>query len=255
VRKPEKLVEEVGQLINNYGIKEVFDDTGTFPVGDWLKKFCNQIIEKKYHKEINFSGNMRFGALTIDDYRLMKKAGFRMLLFGLESGNQSTLDKLDKNLTTNQIVESCKKAAQAGLQPHLTIMFGYPWESKENALKTLELGQYLLKKGFAQTAQATIIIPYPGTPLFAEAKKNGWLKSLDWESYDMRSPVMTSSLNEDDMKEMVQGIYGVAFNSEFIIRKIIGIRSISDIKFAAKAAKKVLGHLTDFSSKKKNNGE
>lgn len=41
---------------------------------------------------------MRFGSVNEEEYRLMKKAGFRFLLFGLESASQITLDKLKKEI-------------------------------------------------------------------------------------------------------------------------------------------------------------
>jgi radical SAM superfamily enzyme YgiQ (UPF0313 family) len=251
VRPPELVVEEIGYLIENYSVKTIFDDTGTFPIGNWLKEFCELMIEKKFNKRIDFSCNARFGSLSLDDYRFMKKAGFRMLLFGLESANQKTLDKINKRLTVEEIINSCKNAKKAGLEPHLTIMFGYPWETIEEAKKTLGLGKFLLKKGYADTLQATIVVPYPGTSLFREAKKEGWLKDLDWQSYDMKEPVMITPMGDEEVIGMVQATYRIAFNPQFIIQKIVNLRSLDDLKFAFKAAKKVLGHLKDFSFSKK----
>ena len=43
---------------------------------------------------------MRFAALNQEQYNLMAKAGFRFILYGLESNNQKTLDKIDKNTKT-----------------------------------------------------------------------------------------------------------------------------------------------------------
>jgi radical SAM superfamily enzyme YgiQ (UPF0313 family) len=253
-RKPELLVDEIGFLIDNYGVKTVFDDTGTFIVGDQLRKFCRLIIERGYNKKIDFSCNMRFGACNFDDYKLMKKAGFRMLLFGLESANQETLDKINKNLKVEQITDSCKQAKKAGLEPHITIMLGYPWESRKEALKTVEMGRNLLKKGYADTLQATLVIPYPGTALFKEAKEKGWLKTLNWDRYDMNEPILKTKMKDDELKRLVQEIYKVAFSPRFIIKRLVSIRSLDDIKFILRAVKKVLGHLADFgrSRKRKN---
>lgn len=247
MRGPELLADEVGQLIDRYHVKEVFDDSGSFPKGEWLRKFCQIVLDRGYDKEISMGCNMRFGALTPDDYKLMARAGFRMVLFGMESANQSTLDRICKNLTPEIVKESCKVAKMAGLHPHITIMFGYPWESKEDAQRTLDLGTFLLKKGYADTVQATIMIPYPGTPLFKECQKNGWLRTEDWDHYDMREPVMKTSLTDEEIADYVQGIYGVAFNPEFLIRKVISIRSMDDLRFIKKAGVKVLGHRKDFS--------
>src|SRR3990172_2758781 len=176
----------------------------------------------------------------------MKKANFRFILYGLESANQKTLDMLNKGVTEKEQIDTCKMASEAGLDPHLTIMFGYPWESKEEAMRTVSLGKYLLKKGHAKTWQVTIVIPYPGTPLFEQAKHNGWLKTEDWDRYDMREPVMKTPMNDSDVMEIVQGLYKVAFDPEFIIRKIAAVRSIKDLRFMYRGARNIIGHIRDF---------
>jgi radical SAM superfamily enzyme YgiQ (UPF0313 family) len=230
-------------------VKEIMDDTGTFPIGLWLEKFCNGMIKKGHNKEVTMDCNMRFGALSLDSYKLMKKAGFRLLLFGLESGHQPTLERVSKSLKVEQIVKSCKNAKKAGLEPHITIMFGYPWETRKEAQKTLDLGRYLLKRGYADTVQSTIVIPYPGTKLFEECKNEGLLKTLDWDRYDMRETIMKTPMPEEEIQEMVQKIYKVAFHPEFIARKVVGIRRREDIRFVKRAGKKVFGHIKDFSGK------
>jgi len=254
VRKPESLVAELEFLVEKYGVREVFDDTGSFPVGEWLQRFCKLLIEKKLNEKIYFDVNIRFGALGPDEYKLIKKAGFRTLLFGLESASQPVLDKLNKGVKVEEIVRSCKEAKEAGLEPHITIMFGYPFESRDEALETVKLGRQLLKKGYANTVQATIVIPYPGSPLFEEAKMNGWLKTLDWDRYDMRESVMKTTMSDGEIKGMVQEIYKVAFDPGFLMRKILAIRNVDDAKYVFRAFRKVLGHLKDFTTQanKKN---
>ena len=74
--KPELLADEIGLLIDRYGVKSVFDDTGCFPVGAWLKRFANLMIERGYNKKVQFSCNMRFGALTREDYRSNEESRF-----------------------------------------------------------------------------------------------------------------------------------------------------------------------------------
>lgn len=193
---------------------------------------------------------MRFGALSYEEFLLMKKANFRLLLFGLESANQKTLDRINKNLKVERIIEDCRFATKAGLFPHITIMFGYPWEDYADALRTLNLGKWLLKKGYAYTMQATMCIPYPGTALFNECKEKGLLRTMDWDDYDMKSPVMETSIPDKKVMELVQGMYGVSFNPEFLLRKLFSLKDIDDFKYALRAAKKVIGHLFDFGSLK-----
>ncbi len=248
-RSPESLLDEVGMLIEKYGVKEIMDDSGAFPAGDWLRTFCKGMIERGYNKKVIMDCNMRLCALTYDDYRLMKEAGFRFVLFGMESANQETLDRVNKAEKIEDMVESLKMAKKAGLSPHITLMFGYPWEDKEQIRNTVKLGQMILKKNLAHTLQATVLIPYPGTPLYRECKENGWLLTEDYEDFDQRMPVMKTPVGSDHIKEAVQDVYRVAFNPEFIWHRIISIRSVDDVKFIFRAAGKVLGHLADFGEK------
>jgi len=247
VRKPESLVDEIESLVEKYNIKEVFDDTGTFPVGEWLTRFANLMIERKLNEKIYFSCNMRFGALNEKDYQLLKKAGFRMLLYGLESASQKTLDMINKGVTVERIVKEIQWASNAGLEPHITIMVGYPWETREDAWNTFKLAKYFFEKGWAKTLQVTVVIPYPGTKLFEQAKKEGWLKTMDWNDYDMKKPVMKTPLPEEDVELMARKIYQLFFTPRYVANRVLTIRSLEDIQFILRGVKKVIGHVKDFS--------
>jgi len=60
----------------NYGIREIFDDAGTLPVGKWLDDLCHQLIATGLNKKVVIGCNMRFAALNQAQYHLMKQAGF-----------------------------------------------------------------------------------------------------------------------------------------------------------------------------------
>lgn len=245
---PERLFAEVKHVVDNYGVKEIFDDAGTLFVGPPLKKFCNLLIESGYNKKVVFGCNMRLNALTQEYYDLMGKANFRFILYGMESGNQKTLDKLDKGLKVHQIEEGVRMAKKAGLEPHLTIMLGYPWESYEDAKNTIAVAKRCFKNGYVDTMQATIVIPYPGTPLYKECIENDWLlvDPTDYEAFDMRGPVMKTPFSKEQLYELTQELYSSFFTPQYIIRKVLSIRNLDDIKFLVYSAWKLVGHLLDF---------
>jgi hypothetical protein len=170
------------------GFKEVFDDSGTFPVGDWLEDFLS-----RRNPGITFGCNMR---MVDAPWKRMKDWGFRMILFGVESANQKTLDRIQKGVKVEDI-EQVKKAAEAGLEPHIAVMFGYPWETSDDAERTLSHVQYLLKNGFAKTCQASFYTP---------DEKSG----------------------NAGHKRYVDKIFDVAFSPSFWINKIKSIKSKED---------------------------
>jgi len=150
VRPVWDVIDELKEL-NRQGFKEVFDDSGTFPVGKWLKEFLKAIKGIHPTKRVVLGCNMR---LVDVDYRAMAHSGFRMLLFGVESANQETLDKISKGTKISDI-KYLAKANRAGLDCHGAFMFGYPWETEDDAERTLKLVHTLLKKGWIRTAQAS----------------------------------------------------------------------------------------------------
>jgi len=252
VRKPEQLVDEIEYLVSEFGVKEIMDDTGTFPVGNWLRKFCNLMIERGLNKHVRVSCNMRFGRLGLKDYKLMRRAGFRFVLYGFESANQKTLDKLNKGIKVKDIRDGCRLAKKAGLDPHITSMIGYPWESFDEAMNTIQMAKQLFKNGWVDTLQATIVIPYPGTPLYRDCKSNDWLLFdgiTGWSHYDMREPVMKSPLDDTDVKALTRELYKSFFTPKYVLRKILSVRSKEDLMFIFRGVKKVFKHLTDFGGK------
>jgi radical SAM superfamily enzyme YgiQ (UPF0313 family) len=182
------------------GYKEIFDDSGTFPDGEWMNTFCRMRLPKMV-----YGCNMRIGANV--DYEQMKTAGFRMVLFGIESANQSTLDRINKGVNANDIIPTIKRAAAAGLEPHIAIMCGYPWENEVEENKTFELVHYLLRGGYAKTAQASV--------------------------YDVQGEKKKTSNN-------IGKIYQAAFHWDFWINKSHDVRSLADLAYLAKGIKKGL---------------
>ncbi|MDP2982292.1 MAG: radical SAM protein [Candidatus Latescibacter sp.] len=252
-RTPEKLLDEIGILIEKYGVREIFDDTGTFPSGKWLERFCKGMIRRGYHRKIRLSCNFRFDYLARERAALMREAGFRLLKLGLESANQATLDRLKKGTRVEEIEQGCRIAKEAGLEVHLTIMVGYPWETREDAERTLGLARRLMRNGLADMLQSTVTVPYPGTPLYREAVENGWLRfgPAEYERFDMSQPVFTTpDMTPEEVTEMCNSIYRSFLTPRYVLRYLLSIRSWSDFKFIAKGAKAVIGHLMDFSWKK-----
>lgn len=243
---PERLFAEVKHVVDNYGVKEIFDDAGTMFVGPKLKRFCELMIESGYNNKVRYGCNMRFNALNQEYYDMLGKARFRFILYGMESGNQKTLDKLDKGTKEADAINGPRMAKKAGLDPHITIMLGYPWESYEDAKRTIAIAKYAFKKGYYETMQATIVIPYPGTPLYKECKEKGWLLTDNYDKFDMRRSVMKTPIPREKLLGLEQELYSCFMTPQYITRKILGIRSLHDAKYLFYMGKKLLGHLMDF---------
>ena len=246
-RDPIDVVNEIEMLVTKYGIKEIMDDSGSFPVGAWLETFCHEMIRRGLPKKVRIDCNMRFGRLTYEDYVLMRKAGFQFVLFGVESANQDTLDRFCKCLKVEDVVQGCEWAHKAGLNVHVTFMFGHAWEGPKEIANTVALARKLLAKGWASTLQCTLTIPYPGTPLFKELEANDGLVTKDWDEYDMRRAITkTPFASEAEIKCAIQEVYRGFLQPGALWHRLTSTRTLFDFGFYYRGIRSLIGHLVDF---------
>ena len=255
VRSVENFLDELEMLADEYGCKEVFDDTGTFPAGGWLNRFCEGMIERGLHEKLVISCNSRFDYITEKRAKLMKKAGFRLLKFGLESASQATIDRLVKDIEMEQVEAGIRWCKEAGLDVHLTIMVGYPWETRQDAEATIALARKFMSRGWIDLLQCTVVMPYPGTPLYTQAVDNDWLlvDPTDYDNFDMGGPILrTPDMTPDEVQQMCNGVYQTFLTPGFILNHLKKVRTAQDIWYLARGAKAAFGHLADFSKLRSN---
>ena len=231
-------------------IHEVLKSESSLVLLNWLSKFCYMMIHKGYNKEAFLGCNMRFGVLSQEDYNLMRKAGLRMLLFGLESASQRILDWINKGVTVEETVDSCRKAKRAELAVHITIMFGYPNASRGEEHQTFQLAKKLMDDGYTDTLQSTLLMPCPGSQLYEIALDKDWLRYLpgEWEHWDMSEPLLKSAdMTPEEVKQLCDETYKLFLSPRYVMRRLLSIRSFQDFKFTFRGARKVIGHIKDFS--------
>lgn len=242
LRSSENVVGEIQYLVEKYGAREVFDDVDTWPTrSKWAEKFCRLMIETGLSEKVVWSINARASDLeNLERLELMKRAGCRVLKVGIESAKQETLDRIRKGITIEQIIAAVKLCKRAGLTLHLTAMLGYPWEIKEDALKTIKFIGSLKP----DSVQFSIVTPYPGTELYREALKNGWFRvgPEDWDRFDMSQPVLKSGdMTPEEVVDLCAKAWKrLYFNPSYIMTRIGRIRSWNHLKLLFRGARVVI---------------
>ena len=108
---------------------------------------------------------------------------------------------------------------------------------------------FLMNKGYIEMLQATSVVPYPGTPLYDMAIDNKWFRfnPINYDRYDMGEPVLkTPDISPEEIKDMCSQLYKSFWNPQFILKQLMKIRTIDDLKYVSRGAKAVLGHIADF---------
>lgn len=178
VRTPQNVADEVNELYAG-GTRNFFFQADTFTANrKWILKFCS--ILKRSGLDITWASNSRVDCFFTDVAAAMASAGCKFVTFGVESGSQLILDRLNKGITLAQSSRAIKNAGSAGLISAAHFIFGTPDESAYTASATAKFSRKL-KPHFAIFNIAT---PYPGTGLRSVMSRERCILTDDWSLYD-----------------------------------------------------------------------
>jgi radical SAM superfamily enzyme YgiQ (UPF0313 family) len=113
--------------------------------------------------------------LDYDTIKSFQDNGLRLFLVGYESGNDETLRRIKKGVTTNEMRAFTRACHRAGVVVHGTFILGLPVETKETIEQTINFAKEL----DVFSLQVSLAAPYPGTELYEQARLNGWFVKKD----------------------------------------------------------------------------
>ena len=166
---PERVLEEVEELIHRYGVREIrfFDDTFTFN-HKRVEKVCEMILERGLH--FPWTCLTRVNVVDKALLGLMKEAGCWQVLYGLESGDPRMLKLLNKGSSVEQNARAVHWALEVGLGVRGDFIIGTPGETMESLENTLAFA-----KGVGlDYAHFNKFVPFPGTELYERLVREGY---------------------------------------------------------------------------------
>jgi len=94
---------------------------------------------------IYWDGSLRVSPAVCnpDNTLLWRKGGFYRAHLGIETGSQRILDAMDKGITLDQIKTALSSLAGAGIKTTTFWVVGYPGETEEDFLQSLQLAEEL----------------------------------------------------------------------------------------------------------------
>ena len=106
---------------------------------------------------------------TVEKLKKMKELGVREISLGVESGDDWTLDRINKGYRAADILEQCHKLEEAGIEYWMTFLNGVAGRehSREHAINSAKIFNQC-KPMLVGTGGLTL---FPGTPLLEEAER------------------------------------------------------------------------------------
>lgn len=178
-RSVTSVLDEIEDLVEKFNIRYLhFPDDLLLAKKDYALEFCQGLIKRELNK-IKWSCNGRVNLMDQELLQNLKKAGCVCVFYGIESGNQKILDTIDKKVTLFQIKKAVKLTHKNGLLVSGSLLVGYLGETK----KTIEQTASFAIKLDLDFASFHIVVPYPGTDLYNQCKRENLLLSDKWEDY------------------------------------------------------------------------
>lgn len=198
-RSPKKVVDEIGLLVEKYGIKNIkFADEIFALKKDRVEEICDLIIEKNY--DLNIWAYARVDTINRTFLKKMKRAGINWLAFGIESANKKVRDGVVKGQFGSDVIKNAiEMTHNAGIYIVANFIFGLVNDDMETMQETLDMAKALN----CEYSNFYTTMAYPGSQLYDDLISEGVELPSNWLSYSQFSeetlPLSTKCLSSSEV--------------------------------------------------------
>ena len=225
-RSVENIIAEIEECVDKYNIKNFFFRADTFTINKkTVIEICKRIISRKI--EIKWVANSRVNTLDEERLKWMKRAGCWLVALGIESGNDEIQKKIKKGTTRTQARDAVKLCKKFRIKTFGFYLIGFPWETKEMVMDTLNLARELR----CDFSEIHIAIPYEGTELYKTAQDYGILeKTVVGYNYFSNPAIGTLHVSKDELIKMrKKALRSIYLNPRYITNTLIRIKSPKEV--------------------------
>ena len=180
MRSVDNVVREVLLLNQAHGVRGfmLYDDE--LNVNPQMIALMDALVEAQRRQGVEFHlrGFIKAELFNDEQARAMRRAGFRWILTGFESGSPRILCNMNKKASLEENARCVEIARRHGLKVKALMSLGHPGETRDTILQT----QRWLEEVKPDDFDVTVITAYPGTPYYdfavPHAQKEGvWVYS------------------------------------------------------------------------------
>lgn len=116
-----------------------------------LRDIALEILKRRLI--VTWWGNIRFEkSFSSGLCRLLALSGCIAVSGGLEAADERVLKLINKGVTLRQAANVCKNFKQAGIMVHAYLMYGFPTQTEQEIINSLELVRQFISLGLFQSA-------------------------------------------------------------------------------------------------------
>lgn len=179
VRSPENILAELVE-IRAMGTRNVHIMDDLFV---WNKRNCLKTLAMIKKHDLRMSFKIRARTDLIDEELLvaMRDSGVKSVVYGIESGSQEMLDRMNKRTTVEMNRRAIALTKKVGLQCYADLFIGFPGETPSTIRET----EKLIAETKPTAVNCSVMYPLPDTKVYNDARENGTLMG-DWDIHGVR---------------------------------------------------------------------
>ena len=156
-----------------------------------LEQFVDLIIESGIGIQWGGQGHIH-RLLTYEFLEKMKRSGFVSVFWGIESGSQHVVDLMNKKYSWTDARRVLNDCSKLGIVQHIPIVLGFPGETPEDVVDTLEFIFTFQDKPLCNIHTPRLIVVRPKSPLFERYSE---FELADNSFYDWSTTDQTNTLS------------------------------------------------------------
>lgn len=200
------VLSELQWLVEDMGARSIYFFDDNFPV---IKKrameICQGIIDRRI--DIQWACCSHIKMINKEMLDIMRKSGCVCIDFGVESGSNTILSHINKNQTREDIEKVFALVHNAGIKPRAYLLVGSTGETIKTIDATIKMTGRI--KPYASIG-ASLLWLLPGTRVYEEAIKNGYIDDDYWLKFD-DVPYNLQEHNYDELIKLRQRLmWGIA---------------------------------------------
>ncbi len=170
---PKRVADEMEHVISKFGMKRYTScDDDLFVNRKWMSDLCDEIISRGLGVKWSLTAAARADEVELELLKKMRRAGCLEIGIGVESGDDTVLKAIRKDVTTEQLRKAIRMMKEAGIRAQAFMIVGNPGETRE----TIENTKRFLKETKPDNIVVAHALPHPNTGLWDWVEENAtWL--------------------------------------------------------------------------------
>lgn len=179
-RSIKNVIDEIVHLKTKYPrLKHIqFHDDTMLLDNARMIDFCKNIVELDLN--ITFECSARVKPVSEELFMWMQKAGFKKIMFGLETGSPRILKSIKKSITREDVLNLFRILKKFDFDVTTFLICGFPGETDETIQETIDLVNETQKLKYNLIGGVGKLWVYPGTEIYEKAKQAGMMSDDFW---------------------------------------------------------------------------